>query len=212
MIKSLASIILLTLLAACAPAAQNTPVTISPVEQDEATPTAPIRSAQATPTPETASAAEGQAAAYTAQPWASLPLTNASSGQTFTFADFAGKTIFVEPMATWCTNCRAQLPNAEAARARLDPNQFVFVGLSVAENVDNGTLAQYAADNGWNFTFAVASAEVTQGLIDTFDRTVITPPATPHFIIRPDGSVTEVFTGSHSADDLIAQLTAASGA
>jgi hypothetical protein len=33
--------------------------------------------------------------------WLTMPLTNARSGETFTLADFAGKTVFVHPMATW---------------------------------------------------------------------------------------------------------------
>jgi peroxiredoxin len=132
---------------------------------------------------------------------------DARTGETFTLADFAGKTVFIEPMATWCTNCRRQIPNAEAARQQLDPDQYVFIGLSVAENVDNATLAEYVDAQGWNFTFAVASAELTQGLIDTFGRTVVTPPSTPHFIIRPDGTLSEIQTGTHTAEDLIAELT-----
>src|SRR5215475_4612241 len=41
--------------------------------------------------------------------WHALPLVNARTGQAFTLADFAGKTVYVEPMATWCTNCRQQM-------------------------------------------------------------------------------------------------------
>ncbi|KPK07150.1 MAG: hypothetical protein AMJ56_13680, partial [Anaerolineae bacterium SG8_19] len=38
--------------------------------------------------------------------WQQLTLTNARTGETFTLADFGGQTVFVEPMATWCSNCR----------------------------------------------------------------------------------------------------------
>ena len=50
-----------------------------------------------------------QAAAINLPTWQTLPLTNARTGETFTFADFAGKTVFVEPMATWCTNVTTQV-------------------------------------------------------------------------------------------------------
>ncbi len=47
----------------------------------------------------------GQSAAptlpYQAAPLANLPLTDVRSGETFILAEFAGKTVFVEPMATW---------------------------------------------------------------------------------------------------------------
>ncbi len=147
--------------------------------------------------------------------WARLddhPLTDARTGEPFTLADYAGKTLFVEPMATWCTNCRHQIPNVESARTQLDSNQYVFVGLSVAENVDNATLASYVDGQGWNFVFAVAPEALVQGLVDTFGRTAVTPPSTPHFIIQPNGTLSEMYTGSHSADELITELKAASGA
>jgi thiol-disulfide isomerase/thioredoxin len=138
--------------------------------------------------------------------WIKVPLTNARTGESFTLADFVGKTIFVEPMATWCINCRRQLPNVEAARKQLNSDQYVFVGLSVAENVDNATLAKYVDSQGWNFIFAVAPEPLLQGMVNAFGRTVVTPPSTPHFIIRPNGTLSKIFTGSHTADELIAQL------
>lgn len=38
---------------------------------------------------------------YTASPIALVPIVDARTGETFTLAEYAGKTIFVEPMATW---------------------------------------------------------------------------------------------------------------
>lgn len=202
-------VILGMVMAACAPAAPTSEATLA--SQD----------VMATPTPESAappptSAVESSSAAvegegYMGAAWTSIELVDARTGETFRFADFAGKTVFVEPMATWCTNCRRQLPNVEAARTQLDPEQYVFVGLSVAENVDNATLAQYVNEQGWNFAFVAAPEALTQGLVDSFGRTVVTPPSTPHFIIRPDGSLSEIRTGSHSTEELIAELQAASG-
>jgi thiol-disulfide isomerase/thioredoxin len=225
--------VIMLLLAACAPAAPTTSPTTAPVSQATTVPTveattppaqatsAPVlpTSTPAEPTTTPATAADTSAAAvgaelmaYNGPAWASLPLVNAETGERFTLADFAGKTVFVEPFATWCTNCRRQLPNVEAARQQVDPAGVVFVALSVAENVDNATLSQYAADNGWDFIYAAASMEVTQGLVDSFGRTAITPPSTPHFIIRPDGSLTPLATGTHDAAALVAAINAAAGA
>ncbi|HEX2907728.1 MAG TPA: hypothetical protein VHO69_12745 [Phototrophicaceae bacterium] len=62
---------------------------------------------QPTPTQETLGqpvAQSGPDAGGVVRPaWQTLPLVNARTGETFTFADLAGKVIFVEPMATWCT-------------------------------------------------------------------------------------------------------------
>lgn len=204
-------VLIAALFAACAPAASNTQV---PAQAN--TPLAPAQTA-ATPTAETLAAADQRAAQApaaisNAPAWLSLPITDARTGSTFTLADFAGKTVWVEPMATWCTRCASQLPHVEAARVAINSDQYVFVSFSVAENVDNATLAQYADEKGWNWLFAVATEPLTQGMVDTFGRTVVSPPSTPHFIIKPDGSVSDILTGTPSADEIIAELRAASGA
>ena len=58
--------------------------------------------------------------AYNSPDWTNLPLVNARTGDTFTLADFAGKTVFIEPMATWCPNCRAQQGYVREAMGSLD--------------------------------------------------------------------------------------------
>ena len=141
--------------------------------------------------------------------WQHLPLTNARSGETFTLADFAGKTVFVEPMATWCTNCRRQLGNVRQAREQLDGEDVVFVALSVETNIGHGDLAQYAQAAGFDWVFAVMTPEMLQQLVDAFGRAIGTPPSTPHFVIRPDGTTTELVTGIDPPEQLIAQLQAA---
>lgn len=188
--------------AACSPSATaNTPAPTQATQQD------------ATPTAETmANGGAAQNAAASSSPaWFTLPIVDAHTGETFTLANYAGKTVWVEPMATWCTNCRYQLPNVEAARVALNSDQYAFISFSVAENVDNATLAQYVDGQGWHWIFAVASQDLTQGMVDTFGRTVVTPPSTPHFIIKPDGSVSDISTGTPTTDEIVAELKAASG-
>jgi cytochrome oxidase Cu insertion factor (SCO1/SenC/PrrC family) len=139
--------------------------------------------------------------------WGQLALTNAVTGEPFTLADFSGKTVFVEPMATWCTNCRAQLDNVSQARAGLDPEQVVFVALSVETTISDGELAAYAQNNGYDWVFAVMTPEMLAELANSFGRTVTNPPSTPHFIIRPDGGVTDLVTGIESPDEIAAAVS-----
>lgn len=141
--------------------------------------------------------------------WQTLSLTDARTGESYTFADFNGKTVFVEPMATWCTNCRRQLGDVSAARAALEGQDVVFVALSVETVLSGEELAAYADGNGWGWTFSVLTEEALQALVGEFGQSVANPPATPHFIIRPDGSVTALATGFESADELVAQIQAA---
>lgn len=174
---------------------------------------APATTAPATTAPTEAAAVDAPAAQTAALPaWQTLPLVNAATGETFTLADFAGRTVFVEPMATWCTNCRQQLGNVAAARAQVSADQVVFIALSVETNITAADLAEYAADNGFDWTFAVLTPELLEQLVLAFGRTISNPPSTPHFIIRPDGSATQLTTGIESSDQIVEQLRAAGAA
>ncbi len=140
--------------------------------------------------------------------WQTIELTDARTGETFTLASFSGKTVFVEPMATWCTNCRRQLGNVRDARTQLG-DDVVFIGLSLETTLSAADLAQYQSDQGFDWTFAVMTPEMLQGLADTFGRSITSAPSTPHFVIRPDGSFTDLVTGIEPADQIVSQIQAA---
>ena len=140
--------------------------------------------------------------------WQSIALTDARSGETFTLADFAGKTVYVEPMATWCTNCRQQLNNVAEIHEQFG-DDVVFIGLSLETNLNPADLAVYAENQGYDWTFAVMTQEMLQSLADTYGRTITNAPSTPHFIIRADGSHTDLSTGIDSPDQLVQLIQAA---
>ena len=143
--------------------------------------------------------------------WMTIPVTDVRSGETFTLADFAGKTVFVEPMATWCTNCRRQLGNVADAKAQLgDSEDVVFVSLSVETNIGDGDLANYTQETGFDWAFAVATPEMLVSLVETFGQSITNPPSTPHFIIRPDGSTTDLTTGYEGPEEILQNLEAES--
>ncbi len=140
--------------------------------------------------------------------WQTLAVTNAATGEPFTLADFQGKTVFIEPMATWCSNCRMQQFEVQQAKAQLG-DDVVFVGLSLETSLPAADLARYAEGNSFDWTYAVMSPEMLASLADEFGRSITSAPSTPHFIIRPDGSFSELSTGIHSAAEIIAQIEAA---
>jgi len=143
--------------------------------------------------------------------WQHLALTNARTGEAFTLADFADKTIFVETMATWCTRCRQQLNNVRDAKQQFSGDDVVFVALSVETNIDDATLANYADGSVYDWLFAVSTPELLEQLAGEFGRAIIIPPSTPHFIIRPDGTHTELTTGIDPAGQIVAQIKAVQG-
>lgn len=203
---------LLLIAAACAPAAQpQTAPTSTPVPP---TPTSEaFTAATVTPQPEGASAdtaSEVDAVVAADIPlWQTIALTDARSGATFTLADFAGKTVYVEPFATWCTNCRAQMRRVVPVHEQLSSGNYVFVSLSVGETVSNQDLVAYADREGFPWMFAVTPPELLTELVNQFGRAVTTPPSTPHFIINPDGTFTDLSTGAEESDALLSRLTGA---
>lgn len=140
--------------------------------------------------------------------WQSVELTNAATGETFTLGGFEGQTVFVEPMATWCSNCQTQLGNVDAAMAQAGENA-VFVALSVEGDLADEALAEYAERNGFDMIFAVTPTELLQGLVDEFGRGITSPPSTPHFLIRGDGSTTGLTTGRKSTEAVLELIAAA---
>jgi thiol-disulfide isomerase/thioredoxin len=160
---------------------------------------------------EMAAGAEEMAMSEDLPAWQTLSLINARTGEPFTLADFAGQTVFVEPMATWCTNCRRQLGNVKEAYAQLASQDVVFVALSVETTIDDTTLANYADEAGFDWLFAVLSPEMLQELAAEFGQTIANPPSTPHFVIRPDGTVFSFRTGIESTEQIVDQIQLAQG-
>ncbi len=145
------------------------------------------------------------------EPWATATLTDVRSGETFRIADLvaAGKVVFLEPMAVWCSKCRAQQERAVDALARLDRSKVAWVGLDVETAESAEQLAAYSEAAGFDFTYAIADRDVSRALAEEFGDVVLNPPATNVIVIEPDGQVTHT-TGGHSADEIVEIANAAS--
>ncbi len=148
------------------------------------------------------------AAKPTTPDWFSIPFTDARTGQPLTLASYSGKTVFVEGMAAWCTNCLNQQRQDVLARQQLTTlgADVTFISLDVDPSENATQLAQYAHDKGFDWTFALASKPLLDALINQFGRTITNPTSTPIFIIAPDGNVSELLTNGHAADDLVAHI------
>lgn len=199
-----AGLLLIALITACSPAA-STP-TASTISTPVVTPDTATESAESSPVEDALRAGEARPA------WATMELVNAATGVTFTLSDFPDKTIYVEPMATWCTNCRRQQGDVRTVREQLGEANYVYISLSVEPNDTTPGLAQYAVRENFPWIFAIAPPDMIRELVAQFGRTITNPPSTPHFIISPSGSVSQLSTGHHSVDQLVAQLTTAAGA
>lgn len=135
--------------------------------------------------------------------WQSIELTNARTGDVFSIADFAGCTVLVETMATWCPSCKKQLANVAEARKELNPETTVFIAVSVETDLKPEDLAKYADDNEFDWIFAVASVDMLKAIEEAFGRNAIVPPSTPHVVIQPDGQHSDLFTGVSSPEEIV---------
>jgi thiol-disulfide isomerase/thioredoxin len=135
-----------------------------------------------------------------------IPFTDAHTGQTLTLASFAGKTVVVEGMAAWCTNCLAQQKQVVIARQKFGPN-VEMISLDIDASEDAPQLVKYAADKGFDWRFTLANKPLMDALVAKYGRTITNPSNMPMFIISPDGTLSALLSGGHSADDLVTQVS-----
>ncbi len=74
------------------------------------------------------------------------------SGKAVSLSDLRGKTVFLHFWATWCKECKKELPSIQALynRKRSDPD---IVFLSVVYRDDPARAAAYLKDNGYDVPF-----------------------------------------------------------
>ena len=124
----------------------------------------------------------------------------------FTLGQLAAeKPVLLEMMAIWCTNCRAQMHRVVEAHTVTD---FHSVGIDVDASELPADLMDYVEEEGFDWPFATANAELAGMLRDRFGNLVLNPPSTPMAILFPDGSIRQLDFRGYSVDELVAELTA----
>ncbi len=134
--------------------------------------------------------------------WRTAALVDARSGETFSIDGLEGRLVAIEPMAIWCSNCRTQQREAVAALAAVASDDLMYISLDVETNEERDVLARYADEQGFDWTFTVASTDVARSLAAEFGDQVLSPPATPLILLGPDGTVIETHYGIRRADEL----------
>ena len=153
---------------------------------------APSPSLDASPDTGAASAppsANPAADALAAHPWATAELTDVTTGETFAIADFAGRPLFIEAMAIWCTNCRQQQARFTEAFGQLAPGMAEYVVLTIDPSESANDLARYEADRGFTGRYVVAGRELSRQLLDALGPNILNPPSVPLVYVSPTGEV-----------------------
>jgi len=192
------------LLAACA---STTP---SPRAPETSAPSARATPPSARATPSAAASQVAASPSATAEAAAdellAIAFTDVRTGETFTLGELAaGGPVLVEPMAVWCSNCRAQQHEVLRAHEAAD---FRSVSLDVDLSESPGELAAYADREGFTWHFAMADAALYRLLQDRFGVAATNPPSTPLIVVEPDGTVRplEFGRGTRSAEQLLDEL------
>lgn len=209
--RSLAAFLAAAVLTACSATADATSVPSASLS--DATPAASPRPSDGGRPASTATATATVSSSATASERAAdalldTALTDVRSGDTFTLGDLAATEgpVLLEPMAIWCSNCRAQQHQVGAAHGL--SGAFASVSLDVDLSEAAGDLATYADAEGFHWRFAMASAELYRLLQDRFGVAATNPPSTPLIVIERDGTVRplEFGVGRRSAEQLLAEL------
>jgi len=136
--------------------------------------------------------------------WYSASLTNASTGQTFAIQDFKGKVVLVEAMAIWCSKCLQQQSQVKALHGLLGQrDDFVSIGLDIDPNEDSASLKSYVESNGFDWLYAVPSADLSRELSSLYGDQFLNPPSTPIVILDRQGEAHPMPFGIKSADELL---------
>jgi hypothetical protein len=171
------------------------------------TPAAPTPMPSAGPASGHEGAGTSAVPALTSDPLHAVQLFDVTDDQTLTIGVLAARRpVLLETMAIWCTNCRMQQDQVKAAHADAD---FTSISLDVDPTELPGDLKDYAAQHGYDWHFAKATAALATQLRDRFGTSVLNPPSTPKILFRPDGSIVALdFNRIYSAADLAALVNA----
>jgi thiol-disulfide isomerase/thioredoxin len=142
------------------------------------------------------------AAALASKPWATATLTDVATGETFTIADLAGKPIFIEAMAIWCSNCRAQQARFTEAFGKMLPGIASYVVVTVDPSETAEDLARYKAERGFTGSYAVAGKAVSTALEAEFGASVLNPSSVPLIFVSAAGEVS-FSTGPESVEAIL---------
>jgi hypothetical protein len=135
--------------------------------------------------------------------WYRAEFANATTGEQFRIQDYGGKVILVETMAVWCTICRAQQGEIEALHEKLGVrDDFVSVTLDIDPNENQSDLKTYVEQNGFDWMYAVAPAEVSREIGKLYGDQFLNPPSAPILIIDRHGVAHPLPFGVKSADEL----------
>ena len=110
-------------------------------------------------------------------------------------------------MAVWCSNCLRQQREVQALHAALGEREdFISIALDIDPNEDAGILRNFAAQNGFDWHYVVAPAEVASQFGELYGQQFLNPPSTPILLIDRHGGIHTLPFGIKTAAQLQASV------
>ncbi|TFH37874.1 MAG: TlpA family protein disulfide reductase [Anaerolineales bacterium] len=135
--------------------------------------------------------------------WFSAQLVDVHTGETFSIRELSGQVVLVETMAVWCSNCLRQQREVLALHQALGMrDDFISIALDIDSNEDAGKLRDFAAQQGFDWLYAVAPVDVANQIGELYGQQFLNPPSTPMLLIDRHGEVHPLPFGIKSAADL----------
>ena len=136
--------------------------------------------------------------------WFSASLTDTRTGQTFSINDFQGKVVLVETMAIWCTTCLRQQGEVKALHEQLgNRDDLISIGLDIDPNENADALKSYVESKGFDWLYAVPSADVSREIASLYGDLFLNPPSAPIVVIDRHGEAHPLPFGIKSTDNLM---------
>jgi len=129
--------------------------------------------------------------------WRTMELTDVRSDETITVDGFE-KPVVLESFAVWCPSCSQQ----QRKLAKLDDSVAV-VSLNTDPNEDAEKVRTHAEENGFDWYYTVAPAEMTKSLVDEFGTAVTNAPSTPVIVACQDGTATFMSGKINSPEEIM---------
>jgi hypothetical protein len=82
-------------------------------------------------------------------------------------------------------------------------DDFVSIGLDIDPNEDAASLKTYVESNGFDWLYAVPSADTSREIASLYGDQFLNPPSTPILVIDRHGEAHPLPFGIKSAEDLM---------
>jgi len=138
--------------------------------------------------------------------WRSIELNDIRTSESFSIADFEGKSILLESFAVWCPTCKKQQDKIKELHEELG-DSVISISLDIDPSEDAQRIKGHYQRHGYQWYFAISPEALSQALVDEFGLNVVNAPAAPVVLICEDQQARLLDFGVKSSDTLAQEIS-----